>query len=104
MPSNLMRTIICGIARHKPYRRNQRRGALSDDLWVLFVVELARRLNVPGERPPVTISCLHPGVATETNIRKDFPRWMKLMVGLVADPCSVTPGCASCGRFEIATG
>ncbi|HEY6258143.1 MAG TPA: SDR family NAD(P)-dependent oxidoreductase [Xanthobacteraceae bacterium] len=52
----------------------------------VFVVELARRLAVSGERPSVAISCLHPGVVTRTNIRKEFPLWMKLMVRLVADP------------------
>jgi retinol dehydrogenase-14 len=52
----------------------------------VFVVELARRLMVPGERPTVTVSCLHPGVVTGTNIRKEFPLWMKVMVRLVADP------------------
>jgi NAD(P)-dependent dehydrogenase (short-subunit alcohol dehydrogenase family) len=57
----------------------------------LLVVELARRLALPGERPSVTISGLHPGIVSKTNIRKEFPLWMKVMVRLVADPLFAHP-------------
>jgi NAD(P)-dependent dehydrogenase (short-subunit alcohol dehydrogenase family) len=68
----------------------------------LFVVESARRLTVPGERPSVTISCLHPGVVTKTNIRKEFPLWMKLMVRLVADPLfSHTPDVPAAAALRL---
>jgi len=51
----------------------------------LFAAELARRLVVPGARPSVTISCLHPG-PTKTNIDEEMPLWMKLMVRLLIHP------------------
>ena len=51
----------------------------------VFAAELARRLLVAGERPSVTISCLHPG-PTKTNIDKEMPLWMKLMVRFVVHP------------------
>lgn len=51
----------------------------------VFAVELARQLSVSGERPSVTIACLHPG-PTKTNIDKEMPLWMKLMVRYVAHP------------------
>lgn len=51
----------------------------------VFALELARRLTVPGSTPPVTISCLHPG-PTKTNIDREMPLWMKLMVRIVVHP------------------
>ena len=51
----------------------------------VFAVELARRLSAPAGRPPVTISCLHPG-PTKTDIDRDMPLWMKLMVRSVIHP------------------
>jgi NAD(P)-dependent dehydrogenase (short-subunit alcohol dehydrogenase family) len=51
----------------------------------VFAIELARRLVVPGDRPSVTISCLHPG-PTKTNIDKEMLLWMKLMVRFVIHP------------------
>jgi NAD(P)-dependent dehydrogenase (short-subunit alcohol dehydrogenase family) len=48
----------------------------------VLVVELARRLAPPAGRPAVTISCLHPG-PTKTDIDRDMPLWMKLMLRLV---------------------
>jgi NAD(P)-dependent dehydrogenase (short-subunit alcohol dehydrogenase family) len=51
----------------------------------LFTAELARRLTTPHTRPRVTITCLKLGVV-KTNIRREFPRWMKLLVPLVMDP------------------
>jgi NAD(P)-dependent dehydrogenase (short-subunit alcohol dehydrogenase family) len=51
----------------------------------LFAAELARRLVVPSARPSVTISCLHPG-PTKTNIDKEMPLWMRLMVRLLVHP------------------
>jgi NAD(P)-dependent dehydrogenase (short-subunit alcohol dehydrogenase family) len=51
----------------------------------LYTVELARRLAVGGQAPGVTIACLKMGVV-KTNIRRDFPGWMKVLVPLVLDP------------------
>jgi NAD(P)-dependent dehydrogenase (short-subunit alcohol dehydrogenase family) len=48
----------------------------------VFAVELARRLAPPFGRPSVTTSCLHPG-PTKTDIDRDMPLWMKLMVRFV---------------------
>jgi NAD(P)-dependent dehydrogenase (short-subunit alcohol dehydrogenase family) len=56
----------------------------------VFAVELARRLLVPGECPPVTIACLHPG-PTRTNIDRDMPLWMKLIVRLAVHPLLSRP-------------
>jgi NAD(P)-dependent dehydrogenase (short-subunit alcohol dehydrogenase family) len=50
----------------------------------LLTVELARRLIADGERP-VTVNCLKMGVV-KTNIRRNFPWWMKLLVPLLMDP------------------
>jgi NAD(P)-dependent dehydrogenase (short-subunit alcohol dehydrogenase family) len=52
----------------------------------VFATELMRRLAVPGDRPSVTISCLHPGPTKTTGIDKEMPLWMKLMVRLVVHP------------------
>jgi NAD(P)-dependent dehydrogenase (short-subunit alcohol dehydrogenase family) len=52
----------------------------------VFAVELTRRLAVAGERPSVTISCLHPGPTKGTNIDMEMPLWMKVMVRLVVGP------------------
>jgi retinol dehydrogenase 12 len=51
----------------------------------LFVIEQARRLAERAGPPSVTITTLKAGVV-RTNIRRDFPWWMKLLVPLVADP------------------
>lgn len=49
----------------------------------LFAVELARRLV--SVHANVTVACLKVGVV-KTNIRKDFPAWMKRLVPLLIDP------------------
>jgi len=51
----------------------------------VFTVELARRLMSADSKPLVTLTSLKFGVV-KTNIRKEFPRWMKLLVSLVLDP------------------
>jgi NAD(P)-dependent dehydrogenase (short-subunit alcohol dehydrogenase family) len=51
----------------------------------LFVLEGARRLAESGEPPRVTITTLKVGVV-RTDIRRDFPFWMKVLVALVFDP------------------
>lgn len=67
----------------------------------VFAVELARRLSVPGERPSVTIACLHPG-PTKTNIDKEMPLWMKLMVRYVVHPLfSRTPEVPATAAFKL---
>lgn len=49
-----------------------------------FTVELADRLASAGETR-VTVNCLKVGVV-KTNIRRQFPAWMKLVVPLIMDP------------------
>jgi NAD(P)-dependent dehydrogenase (short-subunit alcohol dehydrogenase family) len=51
----------------------------------VFAAQLTRRLKMAGEQPSVTISCLHPG-PTKTNIDKEMPLWMKLLVQFVVHP------------------
>jgi NAD(P)-dependent dehydrogenase (short-subunit alcohol dehydrogenase family) len=51
----------------------------------VFTVEQAQRLEAAGTPPLVTINCIKIGVA-KTGIRKEFPRWMKLVVPLLLDP------------------
>lgn len=51
----------------------------------VFALELARRLSPHNGSPSVTIACFNPGVV-KTNIRKEFPLWMKWLVSLAFDP------------------
>jgi len=51
----------------------------------LFTVEMARRLEASQRSPNVTITCLKIGVV-KTNIRREFPIWMKWLVPLLMDP------------------
>jgi len=51
----------------------------------VFTVELARRLTAAHDAAQVTITCLKIGVV-KTNIRREFPLWMKWLVALVFDP------------------
>jgi NAD(P)-dependent dehydrogenase (short-subunit alcohol dehydrogenase family) len=51
----------------------------------VFVVEQARRLATAGLGSHVTITTLKVG-AVRTNIRKQFPLWMKIAVPLLIDP------------------
>jgi len=50
----------------------------------VFTVEFADRLAQAGEAR-VTISCLKVG-AVRTNIRRQFPSWMKVLVPVIMDP------------------
>ena len=51
----------------------------------LFTVEFARRQPSAGQGARITISCLHPG-PTKTNIGREMPLWMKLLVRRVVHP------------------
>src|SRR6516164_2170089 len=51
----------------------------------LFTVEFARRQPSAGQGARITISCLHPG-PTKTNIDREMPLWMKLLVRRVVHP------------------
>jgi NAD(P)-dependent dehydrogenase (short-subunit alcohol dehydrogenase family) len=51
----------------------------------LFVLEQARRLAEQEKSSSVTITALKVGVV-RTNIRRDFPGWMSVLVALVFDP------------------
>jgi NAD(P)-dependent dehydrogenase (short-subunit alcohol dehydrogenase family) len=78
----------------------------------VFTVELARRLAAADEGVRVTITCLKIGVV-KTNIRGEFPRWMRWLVPMVLDPfLAQTPQEAAgsalrlltAGEFEGVTG
>jgi NAD(P)-dependent dehydrogenase (short-subunit alcohol dehydrogenase family) len=57
----------------------------------VFALELARRMTATAPTPLVTVTVLKVG-AVRTNIRSQFPLWMKLFVPLVIDPfLSQTP-------------
>jgi NAD(P)-dependent dehydrogenase (short-subunit alcohol dehydrogenase family) len=56
----------------------------------VFVLELARRLTAAAPSPFVTVTVLKVGVV-RTNIRTQFPTWMKLVVPLVFDPLLARP-------------
>ena len=67
----------------------------------VFVVELARRLEVAGPGPSVTISCLHPG-PTKTSIDREMPLWMKLLVRRVVHPLfSHTPNVPAAAALKL---
>jgi len=51
----------------------------------VFTAELARRLALGGSRGRITVTCLKVGVV-KTNIRREFPLWMKWLVPLAMDP------------------
>lgn len=51
----------------------------------VFTVELARRLAAAEMASRVTITCLKLGVV-KTNIRREFPRWMRWLVEWIIDP------------------
>jgi hypothetical protein len=51
----------------------------------IFTAELSRRMALCTDELRVTITCLKIGVV-KTNIRRDFPVWMKWLVPLLADP------------------
>ena len=51
----------------------------------VFTVEQARRIGIHEKQTRVTIINLKLGVV-KTNIRSEFPLWMKLLVSLVFDP------------------
>jgi NAD(P)-dependent dehydrogenase (short-subunit alcohol dehydrogenase family) len=51
----------------------------------VFTVELASRLAAASGSVDVTITRLMPGVV-KTNIRREFPLWMRWLVPLVLDP------------------
>jgi len=51
----------------------------------VFTRELARRLALCNDERRVTVTCLKIGVV-KTNIRRDFPLWMKWLVPLLGDP------------------
>lgn len=51
----------------------------------VFTIELARRLTEGGCGASVTINCLKIGVV-KTNIRREFPWWMKILVPVIFDP------------------
>jgi NAD(P)-dependent dehydrogenase (short-subunit alcohol dehydrogenase family) len=51
----------------------------------VFTFECARRLSEAGLAQRVTVTCLKIGVV-KTNIRREFPWWMKSLVPLLLDP------------------
>jgi NAD(P)-dependent dehydrogenase (short-subunit alcohol dehydrogenase family) len=63
----------------------------------IFAIELARRLSAAQKSPRITVTCLKIGVV-KTNIRKEFPAWMKWVVPLLFDPLGRADAGASRGR------
>jgi NAD(P)-dependent dehydrogenase (short-subunit alcohol dehydrogenase family) len=51
----------------------------------VFTEELSRRLALEGYNGRVTVTSLKIGVV-KTNIRRDFPRWMRWLVPVLFDP------------------
>lgn len=67
----------------------------------VFTLELARRLAVERPESPVTIANLKLGVV-KTNIRREFPIWMKWLVPLIMDPLlGQTPVQAAAPALEL---
>jgi NAD(P)-dependent dehydrogenase (short-subunit alcohol dehydrogenase family) len=69
----------------------------------VFVIEQARRIAAARPPLPVTITALKVGVV-RTNIRRQFPLWMKLLVPLLFDPllaCSPQQIAASARRLLL---
>lgn len=67
----------------------------------LFTVELAGRLSKDPAKPRVTVTCLKIGVV-KTNIRREFPRWMKVLVPLLFDPfLAQTPQAAAQAALRL---
>ena len=70
----------------------------------VFTLELARRLAGTPAGATVNISCLKLG-AVRTNIRREFPLWMKIVVGLVLGPLlEMTPGEAAAPALRLLLG
>jgi NAD(P)-dependent dehydrogenase (short-subunit alcohol dehydrogenase family) len=51
----------------------------------LLALSLSEDLKPAGDHAPVSVGCLKLGVV-KTDIRRTFPRWMKILVPLVFDP------------------
>lgn len=62
--------------------RAVRQFCLANDL---FALSLAHRLHESNAGGRVAVACIKLGVV-KTNIRRDFPRWMKVIVPLIMDP------------------
>ena len=62
--------------------RAVRQFCLANDL---FALSLAHRLHESDAGGRVAVACIKLGVV-KTNIRREFPRWMKVIVPLIMDP------------------
>jgi NAD(P)-dependent dehydrogenase (short-subunit alcohol dehydrogenase family) len=51
----------------------------------LLALSLSDDLRAVGKRAPLSVGCLKLGVV-KTDIRRTFPRWMKILVPIVFDP------------------
>jgi NAD(P)-dependent dehydrogenase (short-subunit alcohol dehydrogenase family) len=51
----------------------------------LLALSLSEDLKPAGDHAPVSVGCLKLGVV-KTDVRRTFPRWMKILVPLVLDP------------------
>ncbi len=80
------------------YNRQSRYG-MSKLANLLFTFELARRLEA-GRTGPVAVGC-HPGVS-ETELSREFPKWMDLVKPLLA-PFSHDPPEAALPTLRAAT-
>lgn len=67
----------------------------------VFTIELARRLSAGGAEQQATVTSLKLGVV-KTNIRRNFPMWMKIVVPLVMDPLlGMTPAEAAAPALRL---
>jgi NAD(P)-dependent dehydrogenase (short-subunit alcohol dehydrogenase family) len=77
--------------------RAVRQFCLANDL---FALSLAQRIHESSASGRMSVTCLKLGVV-KTNIRRQFPRWMKWIVPLVMDPLlGQTPECAAEAAFR----
>src|SRR5437763_6526424 len=67
----------------------------------MLTLELARQLAMAEGAPEVSITCLKLG-PVKTNIRREFPWWMRVLVPLIADPLvTLTPHQAAASVLRL---
>jgi NAD(P)-dependent dehydrogenase (short-subunit alcohol dehydrogenase family) len=64
----------------------------------VFTLELHKRLQGTG----VSVMALHPG-AVDTGIRRELPRWINFLLGIVAKPFAMTPEQGAQAPLYLAT-
>jgi NAD(P)-dependent dehydrogenase (short-subunit alcohol dehydrogenase family) len=78
--------------------RAVRQFCLANDL---FALSLAHRLHQSDDGGRVAVACIKLGVV-KTNIRREFPRWMKVIVPLIIDPLlAQSPDAAASSALHV---